>query len=70
MNIDVHMELERVFGFRQFRPGEQQVIQALLEGASSLAIFPTGSGKSLCYQFTAKREMTDRVKPFGNNVQP
>ena len=45
--------LKQQFGFSQFREGQEQTIQQLLQGNSSLAIFPTGSGKSLCYQFTA-----------------
>lgn len=45
--------LQQQFGFSEFRPGQGEVITQLLAGQSSLAIFPTGSGKSLCYQFTA-----------------
>lgn len=45
--------LKSSFGFDGFREGQQQTISQLLQGQSSLAIFPTGSGKSLCYQFTA-----------------
>ncbi|MHB8950494.1 MAG: DEAD/DEAH box helicase, partial [Rhodoferax sp.] len=45
--------LESVFGYPQFRPGQQAVIKAVLAGRSSAAIFPTGSGKSLCYQLPA-----------------
>ncbi len=41
------------FGLEDFRPGQQQVIDALLAGRSALAVFPTGSGKSLCYQLPA-----------------
>lgn len=41
------------FGFDSFRPGQEQTITQLLNGQSSLSIFPTGSGKSLCYQLTA-----------------
>jgi ATP-dependent DNA helicase RecQ len=41
------------FGFRSFRPGQQQVVSALLAGRSALAVFPTGGGKSLCYQLPA-----------------
>ena len=41
------------FGFDGFRTGQEQTISQLLQGQSSLAIFPTGSGKSLCYQLTA-----------------
>ena len=41
------------FGFASFRPGQQQVVDALLAGRSALAVFPTGGGKSLCYQLPA-----------------
>lgn len=45
--------LKQTFGFNHFRAGQEQTIHQLLAGQSSLAIFPTGSGKSLCYQLTA-----------------
>jgi len=45
--------LNSSFGLADFRPGQQQVIEALLAGESSLAVFPTGGGKSLCYQLPA-----------------
>src|SRR2546427_11877926 len=41
------------FGFESFRPGQEQVVEALLAGRSALAVFPTGAGKSLCYQLPA-----------------
>src|SRR5687767_15833387 len=41
------------FGFAAFRPGQEQVVEALLAGRSALAVFPTGAGKSLCYQLPA-----------------
>jgi len=45
--------LERVFGYPRFRPGQEAVVKAVLAGRSAAAIFPTGSGKSLCYQLPA-----------------
>jgi ATP-dependent DNA helicase RecQ len=45
--------LKKIFGFDAFRDGQQQTIEQLLNSQSSLAIFPTGSGKSLCYQLAA-----------------
>ena len=45
--------LAQYFGFNAFRPGQAKAIGQLLNGDSTLAIFPTGSGKSLCYQLTA-----------------
>src|SRR6187399_2084083 len=41
------------FGFSTFRPGQREVMERLLEGKSCAAVFPTGSGKSLCYQLPA-----------------
>ena len=41
------------FGFDAFRPGQERVVRALLAGRSALAVFPTGAGKSLCYQLPA-----------------
>ena len=45
--------LKDVFGFDDFRPGQEQVIQALLDGRHMLTVMPTGAGKSLCYQVPA-----------------
>jgi ATP-dependent DNA helicase RecQ len=45
--------LNDVFGFPRFRDGQGRVISRLLDGRSTLAIFPTGGGKSLCYQLPA-----------------
>ncbi len=42
--------LRRAFGHTGFREGQEQVMRALLDGHSALAVFPTGGGKSLCYQ--------------------
>jgi len=52
-SLDIQQSLADVFGFTQFRLGQEQTVKQLLGGFSSLAIFPTGSGKSLCYQFSA-----------------
>jgi ATP-dependent DNA helicase RecQ len=45
--------LRDVFGLAGYRPGQRQVVEALLAGRSALAVFPTGGGKSLCYQLPA-----------------
>src|SRR5204863_2475037 len=45
--------LRERFGFDEFRAGQEAVIERLLDGKSVLAIFPTGAGKSICYQLPA-----------------
>lgn len=46
--------LRDVFGYTEFRPGQRQVIDAVLEGRDCIALMPTGAGKSLTYQLPAK----------------
>jgi ATP-dependent DNA helicase RecQ len=48
-----HDLLRGQFGFERFRPGQEEVIKHLLAGRSAAAVFPTGGGKSLCYQLPA-----------------
>jgi ATP-dependent DNA helicase RecQ len=50
---DIYQTLKDHFGFDAFRSGQEEVITTLLNGESAAAIFPTGSGKSLCYQLSA-----------------
>lgn len=45
--------LQETFGYQQFRPGQQTIIQASLKGRDCLVVMPTGGGKSLCYQVPA-----------------
>ena len=51
MNLISHLQAS--FGFESFKKGQQQTIEKILAGLSAAAIFPTGSGKSLCYQLPA-----------------
>src|SRR6201991_114859 len=45
--------LHSVFGFNAYRPGQEEIVDAVLDGENVLAVMPTGSGKSLCYQLPA-----------------
>lgn len=45
--------LQKYWGFPSFRPGQDKVIQAVLDGKNTMVLFPTGGGKSLCYQVPA-----------------
>jgi ATP-dependent DNA helicase RecQ len=46
-------KLERHFGFKRFRAGQAEAVQAAMSGRDVLVVMPTGSGKSLCYQLPA-----------------
>src|SRR6202790_2021436 len=58
--------LRSTFGFADFRPGQGPIIESVLAGADVLAIMPTGSGKSLCYQLPAllRNGLTVVVSPL------
>ncbi len=46
-------KLREHFGFHRFRPGQEKVVRSALSGRDTLALMPTGSGKSLCFQLPA-----------------
>jgi ATP-dependent DNA helicase RecQ len=52
--IDLQAALRENLGFEQFRPGQERIIRAVLDGRDVLALLPTGGGKSLAYQLTAQ----------------
>ena len=45
--------LRRFFGYKEFRPAQEPVVRSLLDGCDTLAIMPTGAGKSVCFQIPA-----------------
>ncbi len=53
MSDEISSSLRQHFGFETFMPGQREVIAQLLAGRSAAAVFPTGGGKSLCYQLPA-----------------
>lgn len=50
---DSRSRLKTIFGHDTLRPGQQEVIERVMQGVNTLAVLPTGGGKSLCYQFPA-----------------
>ncbi|HLW63533.1 MAG TPA: DEAD/DEAH box helicase, partial [Flavobacterium sp.] len=53
IEIDLHKELKKYFGFGKFKGLQEQVINSIITGKSTFVIMPTGGGKSLCYQLPA-----------------
>jgi ATP-dependent DNA helicase RecQ len=50
---DLHLLLRRHWGYSEFRPRQEAIVQAILAGRDAAVVMPTGGGKSLCYQLPA-----------------
>ena len=48
--VEARAALRRHFGYESFRPGQEELVRAILSGRDALGVMPTGAGKSLCYQ--------------------
>jgi RecQ family ATP-dependent DNA helicase len=66
LTTPLHDILNRTFGFQSFRPNQEPVCRAAVEGRDVLLVMPTGSGKSLCYQLPglARQGTTVVISPL------
>ena len=62
--LDPRAVLKRCFGYESFRPNQEQIVDALIDGRDVLAVMPTGAGKSVCYQVPALC-LAERAKAQG-----
>lgn len=59
-------QLDKAYGYKSFRPGQLEAVNTILNDRDLIAVMPTGSGKSVCYQLPAMRE---RLLGFGYGIR-
>ena len=55
--------MDKYWGYKDFRPGQEQIMLSVLEGRDTLALMPTGGGKSLTYQVPVMARTGLRLSP-------
>ena len=66
--MNINETLKHYFGYDSLRPGQQELIEGILQRKDVLGIMPTGAGKSLCYQVPAL--MLDGITAYFSDDRP
>ena len=69
MTLNPKEVLKQIFGYEEFRQGQNEIINSIVNKKNVLAIMPTGASKSLCYQIPAiiNQKKTIVISPLGFN---
>ena len=64
--LDIYHAFKKIWGYEEFRPPQQEIVNCLLKGEDALIIMPTGGGKSICFQLPAllKKGLTLVISPL------